>query len=104
MKNEFHVKMWEHFIKVKDLYDADFAKDDLMKGLYEAKATYEQACYHIDSIETLPRLLGDIGSFILGWCHGNEYIDSKLQTGELTIEEIMDALYVVLVLAEDQHE
>ena len=49
-------------------------------------------------------MLSDIASFILGWCHGNEFIDKKLRSGELRLSEVMESLIVLVYLAEDRHE
>lgn len=101
-------KLMQSFQKVKNLYSEEDLLADLLPALEQEsrghKRTYENACEHMETIRTLPHLLSDIGSFILGWCHGNEFIEEKLISKELTIEEIMDTLYVVLIVAEDQHE
>ena len=101
-------KLIQSFEKVKDLYDEEELLADMLPALKNEslghKRTYENACEHMETIRTLPHMISDIASFILGWCHGNEFIEQKLNSGELSIGEIMDALYVCILLAEDQHE
>ena len=96
-------KLLKSFEKVKDLYDEEEFLADIMPALQHSK-TYQNACEHMETIHTLPHMISDIASFILGWCHSNEFIEKKLNSGELTIGEIMDALFVCVILAEDQHE
>jgi hypothetical protein len=101
-------KLLQSFDKVKNLYSEDELMSDLLPALKQEslghKKTYENACEHLESINTLPHMISDIASFILGWCHGNEFIEQKLNSGELSIGEIMDALYVCILLVEDQYE
>lgn len=96
-------KCIQSFDKVKNLYSEDDLLADLLPALENSK-TYQNACEHMVSIHTLPHMLSDIASFILGWCHGNEYIDKKLTSGELKVSEIMETLIVLIYLAEDRHE
>lgn len=96
-------KLIKTFEKVKNLYGEEELLSELLAALQHSK-TYKNACEHMESIHTLPHMLSDVASFILGWCHGNEFIEKKLISGELTINEIMDALFVCVILAEDHHE
>lgn len=101
-------KLMQSFEKVKNLYGDEELLSDLLPALKSESLghnkTYENAVEHIESIHTLPHLLSDVASFILGWCHGNEFIEKKLKSGELKIGEIMDALFVCIMLVEDHYE
>lgn len=101
-------KCMQSFEKVKSLYTKEEICEDLLPALkiesLGHNKTYENACEHLESIHTLPHMLSDIASFIIGWCHGNEFIDKKLRSGELRLYEVMESLIVLVYLAEDRHE
>lgn len=101
MNEQYELK--ESFFKIRNLYDREVVMMDIAEGLFSDKTNHKEASIYFDSIKTLPRLLADVSAFILGWCHGDEFIDDKLKTGALTIGEIMDALFLTTTLAEDNH-